>query len=126
MTPFPTDTQADDDAPAQPLDHAAMAASVLALLQGDPSRYRSFGPYWPLVKALLKKHYTADNLFLLGPATCRDAAEHMPPHVSLPEALAAAVEFYRGHQAYGMGGNDFTDERTGDRWVLDDPDAGGV
>lgn len=127
MTPFPTDdTQADDDAPAAPLNPVAMAGSVLALLQADPSRYRSFGPYWPLVKALLKLYYTADNLSLLGPATCRDAAEHMPPHANLQEALGAAVQFYRDHQAYGMGGNDFTDPQTGDRWVLDDPDAGGL
>lgn len=103
-----------------------LAASVLQLLQTDPARYRSFGPYWPLVKALLLKHYTRDNLFLLGPTVDADAASHMPPHANLDEALQAAIEFYNAHQCYGLGGNEFTDDATGDTWTLIDPDAGGL
>lgn len=116
----------DDTQDAGAPDPKTMAASVLQLLQDDPSKYRSFGPYWPLVKALLLKHYGRDNLFLLGPSVDREAASHMPPHASLGEALAAAIQFYNGHQAYGMGGNEFTDDATGDTWRLLDPDAGGL
>lgn len=114
-----------EEAPAA-VAPATMAASVLALLQADPARYRSFGPYWPLVKALLKRFYTADNLLLLGDHVDREAAAHMPPHASLAEALAAAAAFYTDHQAYGLGGNQFVDEDTGDAWELMDPDAAGL
>lgn len=103
-----------------------LAASILELLQSDPARYRSFGPYWPLVKHTMKCFYGPDNLALLGPHVVRDAAAHMPPHSSLEEAMAAAIEFYNNHQAYGMGGNQFVDEETGDTWMLADPDASGI
>lgn len=118
----------DDDAQADggPVDRQQLAGSILQLLQTDPSKYRTFGPYWPLVKALLLKHYTRDNLFLLGPHVDREAASHMPPHVSLDDALRAAVEFHRNCAAYGLGTNEFTDEATGDTWKLVDPDAGGL
>lgn len=106
--------------------HKTLAASILQLLQADPSRYRSFGPYWPLVKAFMLKHYTRDNLFLLGPHVDPDAAAHMPPHAGLDDALQAAIEFYNGHQSHGLGGNEFTDDETGDTWRLVDPDAGGL
>lgn len=103
-----------------------LSTSILALLQADPSRYVSFGPYWPLVKAMLKQRYTKDNLSLLGDHIDREAAARMPPHADLAEALQAAIEHYRNHQAYGLGRRDFVDERTGDAWELRDPDAGGV
>lgn len=105
---------------------ATLAASVLALLQADPARYRSFGPYWPLVKALLKRQYSRDNLALLGEHVDPEAAAHMPPHANLSEALAAAVAFYNNHQAFGLGGNTFVDDETGDTWELRDPDASGL
>lgn len=108
------------------IDQKTLAASVLQLLQTDPGKYVTFGPYWPLVKALLKKHYTQDNLSLLGPHVDREAASHMPPHESLAEALEAAVEFHRSHSAYGMGSSQFVDPETGDEWILRDPDAGGL
>lgn len=108
------------------IDQKTLAANILQLLQTNPERYASFGPYWPLVKALLKKHYTHDNLFLLGPAVDHEAAARMPEHASLAEALEAAVEFHRNHMAYGMGSSTFVDEETGDEWVLRDPDAGGL
>lgn len=105
---------------------STLAASVLALLQADPSRYRSFGPYWPLVKHVLKEHYTRDNLFLLGPHVDREAAARMPLAENLDDAMTAAIEFYNAHQAFGFGGNEFTDDSTGDTWMLVDPDAGGL
>lgn len=113
------------DEPATP-DPKTLAANTLLLLQADPSKYRTFGPYWPLMKSLLLRYYTRDNLFLLGPHVDREAADHMPPHASLGEALAAAVEFHRNCTAYGFGTNEFTDEATGDTWRLVDPDAGGL
>lgn len=108
------------------IDQKTLAASVLDLLQTDPSRYVSFGPYWPLVKALLKRYYTQDNLSLLGPHVDREAAQRMPHHADLAEALEAAVEFHRNHMAYGMGSAQFVDDATGDEWTLRDPDAGGL
>ena len=117
----------DDEMPADATpDPNALAHAALQILQADPSKYRTFGPYWPLMKELLKRYYTQDNLFLLGPHVDRDAASHMPPHATLGEALAAAVEFHRNCAAYGMGTNEFTDEETGDTWRLVDPDAAGL
>lgn len=103
-----------------------IATGTLQLLQADPRQYRTFGPYWPLMKSILKRFYTRDNLFLLGDHVDQDAAAHMPPHASLEEAIAAAIEFHRNCAAYGLGTNEFTDEETGDTWRLVDPDAGGV
>lgn len=122
MTDAPTDADGVPAGPAQ----KTLAASVLALLQADQARYVSFGPYWPLIKALLKKFYTRDNLSLLGDSVDREAASHMPPHGSLPEALEAAIEHYRRHQAHGLGLATFEDDATGDRWTLADPDASGL
>lgn len=108
------------------IDRDTLAASILGMLQADPSKYVSFGPYWPLIKALLKQRYTRDNLFLLGDHVDPEAAAHMPPHASLDEALEAAIEFHRGHMAYGIGQATFHDAETGDAWILRDPDAGGL
>ena len=74
------------------IDPKTFAASTLQLLQDDPRRYRLFGAYWYLVKAVLKKFYTSDNLHLLGDHVDRDAVERMPQHTDLQSALAAAVE----------------------------------
>ncbi len=128
MTPYDHDSaDFDDDMAADgPPNRSMMAASVLRLLQDEPGRYRSFGPYWPLVKALLLKHYTRDNLFLLGPSVDREAAAFMPPHADVDDALAGAIAFYNAHRAHGLGGNEFTDPETGDTWRLVDPDAGGL
>ena len=108
------------------IDRKTFAKNTLQLLQEDPSRYLSFGPYWPLVKALLKRYYTADNLSLLGDHMDREAAARMPDHDSLEQALDAAVDFHRNWMAYGMGSNKFVDDATGDEWILRDPDAGGL
>ena len=117
----PTDASGAHSGPAP----ATLARSILELLQADPARYVSFGPYWPLVKVLLKKFYDQRNLSLLGPTTMADVAEHMPRHDSLQEALSAAIEFYNDHQAYGLGQAEFVDDG-GNPWTLADPDAGGL
>ena len=64
------------DEPATP-DPKTLAANTLLLLQADPSKYRTFGPYWPLMKSLLLRYYTRDNLFLLGPHVDREAADSL-------------------------------------------------
>jgi hypothetical protein len=105
------------------IDPKTFAASTLALLQEDPRRYRNFGSHWYLVKALLKRFYTVDNLHLLGDYTDPAAAERMPQHASLDEALAAAVEEYRQNASFGLGSNVVTDA-SGEAFTLIDPDAG--
>ena len=107
------------------IDRKTMAGSILQLLQEDPSRYVSFGPYWPLVKSLLKRFYGQENLSLLGEHMDREAAAHMPEHETIDEALSAAIDFHRNHMAYGMGESTFVDPETGDEWILRDPDGGG-
>ena len=102
-----------------------LAENVLFLLQQDPSRYVSFGPYWYTIKALLKQFYTRDNLFLLGDHVDADVVKAQPVHGSADEVLYAAVEWYRNHQAYGFGRREFeTDD--GEVVQLMDPDAGGL
>ena len=58
-------------------DLKTFAASTLELLQQDPRRYVNFGPYWYLVKAVLKKFYTRDNLHLLGDHVDADVVARM-------------------------------------------------
>ena len=67
-----------------------IADGMLQLLQADPSQYRTFGPYWPLMKSIMKRFYGRENLALLGDHIDAEAAAHMPPHANLEEAVAAA------------------------------------
>lgn len=86
------------------IDPRKFAASVVALLSEDPRRYRNFGAYWYFVKALLRKlGYTRDNLYLLGDYRDGEIEAAMPKHASLAEALAAAIEEYRGNAAHNLG-----------------------
>jgi hypothetical protein len=108
------------------IDPKTFAASTLQLLQDDPRRYRLFGPYWYLVKAVLKKFYTRDNLHLLGDHVDADVVARMPEHASLPEAIAAAVEVYRTNASFNLGSNQVEDPVGGGVFTLVDPDAGGL
>ena len=108
------------------IDPKTFAASTLELLQQDPRRYRSFGAYWYLVKAVLKKYYTRDNLHLLGDHVDQSVVARMPEHADLQEALAAAVEEYRANASFNLGSNEVTDPVGGGTFTLLDPDAGGV
>lgn len=100
-----------------------LAESTLQLLQADPRKYRNFGVYWYLIKALLKRYYTRDNLYLLGDYVDPTVTARMPEFASLEEALEAAVETYRGNAAYAMGTNRFADPE-GEPFTLHDEDAG--
>jgi len=108
------------------IDPKTFAASTLQLLQDDPRRYRLFGAYWYLVKLVLKKFYTRDNLSLLGDHVDRSVVERMRPHADLQEALAAAAEEYRQNAAFNMGRNEVEDHVGGGTFTLLDPDAGGL
>lgn len=108
------------------IDPKTFAASTLQLLQQDPRRYRCFGAHWYLVKAVLKKFYTRDNLHLLGDHVDQSVVDRMPAHASLQEALAAAIEEYRGNAAFNMGRQDVADPVGGGTFTLLDPDAGGL
>lgn len=105
------------------IDAKTFAASTLQLLQDDPRRYRAFGPYWWLVKALLKRFYTRDNLMLLGDYVAADAGERMPEHADLESALAAAIEEYRQNATFNLG-RDRVVDRNGEAYSLVDTDAG--
>jgi hypothetical protein len=105
------------------IDPQKFAASTLQLLQQDPRRYRCFGVYWYLVKALMKRFYTQDNLHLLGDYMDQSVIDRMPPHADLHEALAAAIEEYRQNASFNLGSNVVTDPE-GEQFTLVDTDAG--
>lgn len=102
------------------------AASTLQLLQQDPRRYVLFGVYWYLVKRVLLKFYTRDNLHLLGPHIDASVTERMPHHGDLQDALAAAIEEYRKNASFNLGSNEVEDLAGGGTFRLVDPDAGGL
>lgn len=105
------------------IDPKTLAASTLQLLQSDPSKYRCFGVHWYFIKAMMKRFYTVENLYLLGDYEDPTVVARMPAHANLEEALAAAVDEYRQNAAFGMGSNVVTDA-DGDAFTLIDPDAG--
>lgn len=107
------------------MDHQTFAESTLKLLQVDPSRYRNFGMYWYLVKALLKKYYTKDNFYLLGDYVDQTVTDRLPAGRSLDEALEAALSEYQWNAIYNMGRNTMTDD-DGEEFILMDQDAGGL
>ncbi|MEY8688469.1 MAG: hypothetical protein AB9M53_01135 [Leptothrix sp. (in: b-proteobacteria)] len=104
------------------IDPKTFAANTLQLLQDEPRRYLSFGPYWYLVKAVLKQFYTRENLMLLGDFTDPDVIAAMPVHDKLQDALAGAVEWYRNAEAYGLGRETF-ETPDGETVTLRDQDA---
>lgn len=108
------------------IDAKTFAASTLQLLQQDPRRYRYFGAHWYLVKAVLKKFYTRDNLHLLGDHVDQAVVERMPAHADLQQALAAAIEEYRQNASFNMGRSEVVDHVGGGTFTLVDPDAGGL
>lgn len=105
------------------MDPKTFAASTLQLLQEDPRRYRHFGAYWYLVKAVLKRFYTRDNLHLLGDYIDQSVIDRMPLHASLADALIAAAEEYRQNASFNLNSNVVTDA-DGEAFTLIDTDAG--
>lgn len=108
------------------IDPKTFAASTLQLLQDDPRRYRNFGAHWYLVKAVLKKFYSRENLHLLGDHVDQTVIDRMPVHADLQEALAAAIEEYRRNASFNLGRSDVEDPVGGGTFQLIDPDAGGL
>lgn len=106
------------------IDPKTFAASTLQLLQEDPRRYRHFGVHWYLVKAVLKKFYTRDNLHLLGDYMDQSVIDRMPAHGDLNQAIAAAIEEYRANAAFNMGRTEVEDPTGGGTFTLVDTDAG--
>lgn len=95
--------------------------NTLAVLQADPARYRNFGVYWWPVKALLRRYYTKDNLYLLGTYEDPDGASRVP-RVGLQEMLELAFEEYEKNARLGMGGNQVEDA-DGESYMIYDQDA---
>lgn len=104
------------------MDASQFAANTLQLLQADPKNYRKFGIYWYLVKALLKRYYTRDNLYLLGDYVDEAVTDRIPEGISLDDALLTALEEYQRNHAFQLGENPVDPD--GDQFVLLDPDAG--
>lgn len=102
------------------------AESTLTLLQQDPSRYRNFGVYWYLVKAVLKRFYTQHNLMLLGDNVDRAVTDRMPEFESIDDAIQAAIEEYNENATYNLGRSTVNDPVGGGTFTLIDSDAGGL
>lgn len=96
--------------------------NVLGTLQADPARYRNFGIYWWPVKALLKRYYSRDNLYLLGDYEDPDGAGRVP-RVSLQEMLQRAFQEYAQNARYNLGRNTVSDAE-GEPYRIYDEDAG--
>lgn len=105
------------------IEPKTFAASTLQLLQEDPRRYRMFGVYWYLVKEMLKRFYTQDNLHLLGSFSDPTVIERMPPLESLQDALSKIVEEYRQNASFNLGRQMVT-APDGEVFALYDQDAG--
>ena len=86
----------------EPPDTVKFINSVYQLLNENPRRYRNFGVYWFFVKALLKRQYTQDQLYLLGDYTDPEISAHMPA-ASAADTLSAAIETYRYNAMNNMG-----------------------
>ena len=99
------------------------AASTLELLQADPRNYRNFGTHWYFVKALMKRFYTVDNLYMLGDYVDQSVIDRMPPATDLQAALAGAISEYQQNACFSLGAVELTDD-DGDKFTLIDPDAG--
>ena len=105
-------------------DPKTFAESTLQLLQQDPRRYRNFGVYWFFVKALLKRYYTKDNLYMLGGYEDAGVVASMPVLEGFQETLAAAIEEYQLNAAYNMGRSTVSDPVGGGTIMIHDEDAG--
>lgn len=97
--------------------------NVLQLLQTEPAAYKRFGIYWYPVKALLRRYYTQDNLYLLGNYEDADGASRVPK-LPLAELLAAAFEEYSQNTALADGQPGKVFDAEGEPYSIYDEDAG--
>jgi hypothetical protein len=106
------------------IDPKTLADSTLLLLQQDPRRYLNFGVYWYFIKALLKRYYTRDNLYLLGDYMDPECMARMPLFETPLETMEAAIGEYRQNAMYNMGRAEVEDPTGGGTFLLHDQDAG--
>lgn len=124
---MPPDAALTDDAPAAVprIDPKVVAESVRVLLAENVLRYRNFGAYWFLIKALLRRFYDAHALpFLAGSYSDLSVNARIPEGLSLQALLAEALDTYRHNAAFNLGRNEVEDDE-GQRFRLYDPDIEG-
>lgn len=100
----------------------AALRNVVVMLQADPRNYKKFGVYWWPMKAILKRRYTKDHLFMLGDYMPKDA-EGLIEQGDLRETLQAAFQEYQQNDRYNLG-RDRVETAHGEPYLVYDPDAG--
>jgi hypothetical protein len=75
------------------IDVRAALQNILQQLQEEPQRYKLFGVWWWAIKALLRRVYSTDNLYMLGLYQDQDVAA-MIPTANLQDTMRAALEEY--------------------------------
>lgn len=109
--------------PNATIEPAAFAANVRALLHEDPRRYRAFGVYWYLVKAVLKRFYDRHEMPMLGAYEDPTVIERMPPGLGLREYLELASAEYEDNARFNLD-RDLVEDPHGEFFRLQDPDMG--
>jgi hypothetical protein len=83
-----------------PLNLPAFLRATVQQIQAEPQRYRLFGVYWWVIKALLKRHgYGPADLYMLGSYIDPETAA-MVPRASIEDTIAAACEEYAFNAAH--------------------------
>ena len=104
------------------MNREELAKNVLSILQSRPERYKEFGVYWWYIKAILKQHYTKDNLYMLGDYVDKNMVKELSSY-SEDELFEMAIEEHQQNSAYGLGSDSvYTPE--GESYVIYDEDAG--
>jgi hypothetical protein len=106
------------------IDPATFAASVRALLDEDPRRYRNFGAWWFVVKALLKRFYDRHEMPLLGDYVDPTVNARLPAVTGLQDALTMASEEYQQNASFNLG-RAMVEDDDGELYMLSDPDMDG-
>lgn len=96
--------------------------NILHVLQTNPQSYRNFGIYWWPVKALLRRQFGREQLYLLGDYVDEDGAARVP-EAGLEETLRAALAEY-GHNARYNLGRPTVFDADGSPYYIHDQDAG--
>ena len=105
------------------MDVPTALRNTLQQLQADPRRYKLFGIYWPVVKALLKRHgYGVDQLYMLGEYHDTITAA-MIPKMGPEETLRIAFEEYDQNARYPDPGG-MVEDTDGEMVLIYDEDAG--
>jgi len=101
---------------------SAFARNVVAMLQQDPQRYKTFGIWWWPLKIILKRYHDSKELYLLGPCQDPSAAEQLG-NPGLQETIRAAIEEHQNNMTLGqIDGHVFGPD--GEPYEIYDPDAG--